>query len=393
MINWWKLVLHVAWKEVRDNLRDKRALFFSLVYGPLLMPCIILGPLVVMSGNKAAQYASVKTIHVAHPEKTPNLVAYLKSKNIDVEKADAEFRALLKTGEYNLVLDVSENYAENLMVGKPAEVFLYYVNDNNRSRERYQYISGALATYANSIVGQRMWARGINPSILAPLTVEAVDLSTSEPLLATIASMLQFLVILSVVMGGFYLAVDVVAGERERGSLEPLLSLPISIRQLVAGKYLAVFFFCYVCGLGALTNAFIWLNLLPGSIYASADTPTFTTFIKFILLILPLAALLASLLLLVSTFAKTVKEAQTQLSAVMMLAMAPFIAMQLLDVDVRGVFSVLPIAGHYLFAESLLFDADFSLTTTLNLSFFSVVLLLAFLFLTCRLFRDDKFLN
>lgn len=385
-------VFLVFLKECRDNFRDKRSLFFSFVYGPLLMPLLMLGPLVVMSSKNLESRTSTLSIFVEGMDTAPNLVAHLLSKNIKAEPVEGDYQAKLKALDYRLVLSISENYGENLLAGKPETLTLYYVREDSKSRNQFRRVSSVLRAYGTTIASQRLWVRGIDQSLLTPISVEEKDLSKSSPMLSTISNLVQFLVVLSLIMSVFYLAVDIIAGERERFSLEPLLSLPVSRLNILLGKYFTIVVFGLGSGILSVAHAFVWLAFLPDVFWVDAIQPDVFVFLRFVLMLVPLAILLSSLLLFVSTFSKTTKEAQTQLSLVMMVAMAPFVVMQFTSVD-PDLASWIPLLGHYVFIENFLFGESFNLVVAGQLACMSLILSAFILSFTLKLFSRDELLD
>jgi sodium transport system permease protein len=288
---------------------------------------------------------------------------------------------------------VKEDYEESLLSGKPAHLSVYYLNDKQSSRDFFQQVSFVLNSYNQSVLGQRLWARGMDQKFLQPIYIDANDLSSSDPFFQIVASLIQFIVLTSIVMGAFYLAVDIVAGERERHSLEALLSLPISRVTLLVGKFSAIFSFCFLSGFLSIVNTFVWMHFIPASMYVSVDLPSISTAVYFLLLVLPLAFLFSATLLLLSVFSKTVKEAQTQFSAIMLLAMAPFVVLQFVDIDANSLVASLPVIGHYMISEQLLFEASYSFVESLGLSVSTLILAALVLCLAITMFNKEDILS
>ncbi|WP_406672773.1 ABC transporter permease, partial [Natronospira sp.] len=171
----------------------------------------------------------------------------------------------------------------------------------------------------------RLLARGIDGRVIRPLQLQEVDVSTPETRGLMIAAMLPYFILLTVLMGGFYLAIDTTAGERERGSLEPLLSTAARRGEILAGKLLATATFSLLA-LAIVIAAFsVALRFVPMETVDMALSLDLATAVMLFLTVSPFAFLGAAVMCLVASFTKSYKEAQTWLSVVMIVPLAPMI--------------------------------------------------------------------
>ncbi|WP_111642317.1 ABC transporter permease [Marinimicrobium alkaliphilum] len=347
----------IARKEIRDNLRDKRSMFFALVYGSLLMPALILGPLIYSLQEAFTEgYEQPKKIHVIGEERAPNLIRHLHGRNIDADPAPENFREQLRNEELDIVLDIAEHYPERFSSGQPARVTLHYNRDNGSSQSLFWQIRAELESYSHSLAAQRLLVRGHNPEILETLELVESDVSREEVGAGMIATMLMFMVTLSMTMGGFYLAVDTTAGERERLSLEPLLSLAVSRLDIALGKCLAIIAFVFLAYIGPLISTSVLLPFIPEGFFGNAGRPTLTTLATLFTVNLPLVLMIGTFLMAVAVHAKSIKEAQTQLGFAMLVPMAPFFIIQFTNMDLDGQAQLIPLLSQYLLASELLID-------------------------------------
>ncbi len=180
-----------------------------------------------------------------------------------------------------------------------------------------------LNAYGESIGRLRLLARGVDPATVDAVAIETVDLASPEARAALILGMLPYLIVLSMLMGGFYLAIDATAGERERGSLEALLTTPLARGALMAGKLAATFAFSVLALALALVAFWIVIPLVPlDRIGMNIDfSPAMAT--KIFLVNLPFALFGAALLTVVAAFTRSFKEAQTWLSMVLFIPVIP----------------------------------------------------------------------
>lgn len=374
-------ILTIMWKEIRDNIRDRRSLFFALIYGPIFMPAMMFGPMVFIAKDRIQTYEEPTTIYIYGEELAPNLINHLHQENFNTKTAPANFKAQIKNEipleneDMQLVLEISETYPTRFTQGLPARVTLYYDNEDNKSQAVFYKARSSLYDYRNSIASGRMMIRGLDQRLLRAIDIVENDVSEKDEVASNIANMVLFMVLFSMMMGGFYLAIDTTAGERERLSLEPLLSLAMSRFQITAGKYLAVLVFVILSFLMPIISAAIWISYLPEDLFGYADTPTLMTFIKMGILISPLCLLITGFLMVVAALAKSPKEAQTQMGFAMLFPMAPFFAMMFMDIKLTSITSLAPMLSQFLIANEILKNSLYPLSfmipgmlTTLGIS-------------------------
>lgn len=387
-------VLIIALKEIIDNLRDKRSVFFALIYGAVLMPALMLGPLIYATQEQFSGGPETPvTIHAEGEEHAPNLVRHLHKNNIDVETAPDDYRDQLIDGELKVVMEISETYGENFTEGRPARVTLHYNREESESQNLYWRVRGQLDGYSRTLAAQRMAIRGFDQGVLQPLDIVESELSKEDMGAGIIGNLLMFLIVLSMTMGGFYLAIDTTAGERERLSLEPLLSLPITRFQVTLGKYFAILAFVVVAFVAPVISASILIQFIPEQFFGSANPPGALTFIKLLILNAPLCLLITGFLMAIAAYAKSIKEAQTQLGMAMLVPMVPFFAMQFMDVSLDETTQLVPILSQYLMTNELIMDSGFALSNAWPGTLASLVVAAGFFMIAVGLYRKDSILG
>ncbi len=338
-------------KEVLDNLRDKRTLSSALIMGPIFGP-ILFAFVINLSIERSLESAeSTLELPVIGQEYAPNLLAYLKSRNIDAvdgpEDLDAAMSAV-KTGEHDVVLVIPPEIGEELADMVPATVRLVSDQANTDADRDARRVRGALHGWSQEISAIRVVGRGINPMTLRALNVDEVDVSTPSGRSAMLLGMMSYFFVFAALMGGMYLAIDTTAGERERGSLEPLLSLPVTRDQLIVGKIGATCLFMTLSMLLSLTAFFFVLDFMP--LQQLGMTPNFgvDVVLKALLLFLPFILLGAALMTLVASFTKSYREAQTWLSVVLIAPTMPILIVSILTLRPRTEFMFIPSLSQHL---------------------------------------------
>ena len=172
----------------------------------------------------------------------------------------------------------------------------------------------ALAAYGSAIAASRLQLRGVNPLLAVPVAVNEVDVATPAGRAVVILGFMTYFVLFAVLMGGLYLAIDSTAGERERGSLEALLSLPLARGSLVGGKILATC--ASMCVSLALTLAafVIVFHFVPLERLGMSTNLGPLTALRFFVICLPFVPLGATLMSFVASFTRSYREAQTYLA-------------------------------------------------------------------------------
>ncbi|WP_347329509.1 ABC transporter permease [Marinimicrobium locisalis] len=385
----WIIVL----KEIRDNLRDRRSMFFTLMYGPLLLPALMIGPLVFNVNKHTVNFEQPLGVLVSGAERAPNLMRFLSEHNIDVEKARENYQSTLREGTHKLVLEVPSNYGEAFQAGEPASLILHYNSSEEGADRERRRLRRVLDGYNEQMRRLRFLARGMDPQVFQPLQISEHDLSREVGGEVMVGLLIPFLLLFSMMMGGFYLAVDSTAGERERLSLEPLLVLPVSRVQLVLGKFTAVLGFVLISLLAPLLTAFFLFNLLDESGFSSQYDFSAMTFVIAGGLHLPVAFFLTAFLVMIAAFARSTKEAQTQLGLAMMVPMIPFFALQFMDVPKDSLTMAMPLLGQYQLMGSIVQGQDVAWSQAgLSMVSTSVVAAL-FLLLTIHRYRQESLLQ
>lgn len=311
-------------KETIDNLRDGRSLsttIFSALFTPLLLVIVI-----IMMGKMLNQ-DTIETpleLPVIGAENAPNFIEYLKQQGVIILPGPENPEEMVKNGDLELVLVIPEDYGEAFTASRPAPVQLIMDSSRLTNSSTLRRTSSLLDSYSGMTGNLRLIARGIDPSIRYGLLVESVDMATPQSQSLLFLNMLPFFLIMSIYMGGMYVIIDTTAGERDRGSLEPLLTNPVRRRDFVLGKLLASLPFALGTLIISLVALYIGFNVVPlEEIIGMPMTIQGITLWNLFLLCLPMLFLASGLQMILATYTRSFKEAQTYLSFVPLIAGAP----------------------------------------------------------------------
>jgi sodium transport system permease protein len=347
--------LRLGWvvlrKELIDGLRDRRALLSALVF-PLLGPALI-----AMMMNVIAEDEDTRgplEIPVAGAQYAPSLMDFLESGGAQIVDPPDDPEEAVREGDVPLVVVVPEDFVEDMRAGRPASIELIVDKSRNATRADVSRADRLLQAWGSQTAVLRLLARGVDPTLVQPLTIDEVDLATPEQRAANLLEMVVMFIIMSAFVGCMYLAMDATAGERERKSLEPLLTLPVPRWALVGGKFIAATAYGLLAALLTTGTVVVAMNNVPLELLGVRVQLTPPTVLRLLLVTLPLAPLAAALQLAISSAATSIKEAQTWLSMTLFLPMIPGMIMSIRPMNPEPWMALVPVLGQQVLSSAAL---------------------------------------
>ncbi len=352
-----RAIWRVFVKEFRENLRDRRTLFSALIFGPLFGPVIIAAALSLSFRNAGAQADRPLYLTVSHAERAPDLMAYLREHDVRIKPvAEGESAARREVAAHRgrVVLLVPEDFGSRLEAGRPSPLLLLADESNTDSARSVGRIADLVDQYGTTIARLRLMARGLDPLLTVPIVLHPIDISTPAARSALVLGGLSYLVVLTMLMGGIYLAIDATAGERERGSLEPLLTVPVRREYLLYGKILAA---CAYMTLSlVLTVTAFWIVLRFVGLERFGMSADFgpRVALGIVLACLPLVPAGAALMTWVAAFTRSYREAQTYAGLVLLVPTLPLVFADALGLQPRAALMAVPSLGQHFIIMSLI---------------------------------------
>jgi sodium transport system permease protein len=389
-------LLTVFRKEVRENLRDHRSLISALLFATVVMPLLValLVNLTVRRGQ--TQDSKPVALAVVHAERAPNLVADLRQFRIDVVNADlddAAARAAIRRQQHRIILVIPDNYASQLSQGLPAPLLLYTDSSDSANPAEVARVRAVLGHHASEIARLRLMARGIDPMVLSAIAIQDVDVATPTSRSVLILGTLTVIILMTMLMGGLHIVTDATAGERERGSLEPLLTVPVRRELLIYGKILAACVFMVltltlsVCAM-ALTLRHVGLEQL-----GMNQNLGVVKVLELIGCCVPLAPLGASLMTIVAAYTRSYREAQTYLGLILAIPTVPLIFASALGLRPTAWLMMIPsLSQHFMVIGLLRMEPVSALYATLSVSV-SLILGGAAAYVAGRLYHREALLG
>ena len=320
-------ILTILRKEVRENLRDKRTLTSALLYGPLIGPVIFVLMMNLVINKQIEKAEAPLKLPVIGASHAPNLVDFLRQQGLEPQPPVADPIAAVRDRDADAVLKIPAGYGKAWRKGEPAQVELYFDSSQTDSSAPVRRISRMLDAWGHQNGAMRLIARGLSPSLVQPLHVDQRDQSTPQSRAANLFAILPYFFVLTVFLGGMYLAIDLTAGERERQSLEPLFANPVARWRILLGKIGAISAFSLVSLVISIIAFAIAGHFIPTDKLGMVLKLDAMFAVQVLLLMAPLVALLAVLQTLVSAFAKSYREAQTYLGILMLVPALPSIVL------------------------------------------------------------------
>ena len=309
--------LTVFRKEIVDALRDRRTLVVVLVSSVLLGPLVLLAISALVASFE--ERAERREVYVAGLEHAPDLQNYFERQTYTVRPAPADFEAMLRASTFaDPVVVVPKDYQWALLHGEAPVIEVVSDSANRQAESGSGRIQRLLQGYSRERALLALASRGVSAELLEPMRIQERDLASAQTRATQITGMLPFFVLIAVLYGALNAALDTTAGERERGSLEPLLMNPAQRAALVLGKWAAV-----AC-LSMLIAVLSCFSFLPGQWLLRTDTLQamfqfgLREALLFLAVLLPLAAALSAVLMAVAIRCKSFKEAQANSTVVVL---------------------------------------------------------------------------
>ena len=382
--------LTVFLKEVRENLRDRRTIVTALVTGPLVGPMIfalLLGSMLSRELDKAEQPLHVPVIGA---ERAPNLIDALKAGGIVPQAAIANPEQAVRRQDTDVVVRIGGNYAESWRKGEPVQVEVIFDSSQRDANTSVERVSRLVEGYARQQGAMRLVARGLSPGTAWPISVARRDQATAQARGVLMFNMLPYFFVITIFLGGMYLAIDLTAGERERQSLEPLFANPVPRWKILAGKLAAICTFSCISLLitlaaFAVLGPFVPVDKLGMELNLGAHFAG-TVF----LLMLPLVMLIAALQTLVAAFAKSYREAQMYVSLLMFVPIVPSLLMAVFPIKAKAWMYAVPLLGQHLGVMGALRGDGVSLQQVLYCLGGTLAAAVVATLITAHLYRSER---
>jgi len=353
-------------KELTEALRDRRTLISTIVVPLLMFPLLTVGfgAAMVSLLNKAEK--ETPKVMVLGGADSPHVLADLKKlEGLQFVDFTADWKDRIVNKEVGAAVEIPEGFETDLGRQKSDTVRIYNYKNEIKSEFAANRVEKALKKYGDTIVKDRLAAKNLAVSVLDPFEIKQENVAPPEKVGgAAIGGFLGYFVIVLCLQGAMYPAIDLTAGEKERGTMETILSSPISRVHLVLGKFFLVL-------TAALVTAALSVTSMGVSFWGSQKFHAFDAgsasdagssqlhisvngILSVFLMALPLAVMFSAALLTIALFAKSHKEAQSYITPLMFIVIIPAIAAMLPGVELTPKLALIPILNVSLLCKDLI---------------------------------------
>ncbi|WP_105168351.1 ABC transporter permease [Pseudoalteromonas sp. T1lg23B] len=348
-------------KELLELVRDKKTLFFVLALPMLVFPVIM--ALVVFMSSQATLDAQQKVhtyyiVNEHHGENYAERVFYHKSfKKYDGDQRFSsveELKQAVRNGTIDVGIYLDSDPKKALIEGKQANWQMVF-NDAQSINFIYERLRSLAHELSDNLREQTLTALGVEKekqkAIVQPILVSKVDTADKrENMGEKLGALIPYLLIPLVLMGASYPAIDLGAGEKERGTLETLLLTPVTRTQLVLGKFLTVLLSSLACATVTVLSMALWVSVAISFVRLDTVTSVFSTvtgtdFLLIFALLVPIAAIFSSLVLAISIYARTFKEAQNYMAPLSMGVFLPIVVSLMPNMELTAKTAVIPVTN------------------------------------------------
>jgi sodium transport system permease protein len=351
-------------KEFTEWVRDRRTLISTVLVPLFLFPIIMVGfsALAVVMVGKAEK--ETPKIMILGGEDSPQLLAELgKAKDLEIVPYHANWKEQISDKEIRAAVEIPAGFQTALEKGAAKTVKIYYYEGELKSRFGAEHIEKALKDYREQVVKDRLSAKNVPAAVLTPFDVRQENVAPPEKVSgATVGGFIGYMVVLLCMTGAMYPAIELTAGEKERGTMETILSSPISRMNLVLGKFLLVLSAALttaalsVMSMGISFSALRRFNMSSGRGEAAGLLLQLgpKAIGSIFMMALPLAVLFSAVLMTIALFAKSYKEAQSYLTPMTFLVVIPAVASLLPGVELTPKLALIPILNTSLVCKEIM---------------------------------------
>jgi sodium transport system permease protein len=377
-------------KEVRENLRDRRALINSLLVGPLLFPILFVGMMWFLESAEQERAEKTLELPVVGAHYAPNLIRFLEQHGTVIQPEPENPEDMVRNQEVPVVIRILPEFAENWEQGTPAPIEMISDISRQESNVPIRRVKRLLLGYGQQIGSLRLQLRGVAPQLATPIMIKDVDLSTpkSRAILAII--FLPYVLMITAFTGATHLAMDTTAGEKERKSLEPLLINPVPRWQIMSGKMITTTVFAMASLALTLVSFRFVLPFMPVGAFGMDLTLGLETLLKILVVVSPVAILAAALLTLLASFAKSYREAQSYMGLVILIPMVPSLIFMANPVRAESWMMNVPLFSQNMLIGEIIRDQSVPLSWYLMSITSTLAIGLVLAFIAARIYNQPK---
>ena len=324
------IIVSIFKKELIDVLRDRRTLMFMVVIPILITPLLVIGSIKFQEyQNKKSEEKILKIAYINESEDSLTKQLLLDQKGVKIIEGVPidSIESYIKSDSLQGGLYLGKGFLKKIKTNSSGDVKIYYKSSDLMSKSKKR-IQAALDIYKEKIIAERLKQLNVDGQILEPINITNIDMATAKETLGkAVGGFIPYVLVMFIFLGAMYPAIDLGAGEKERGSLETLLSSPATKFEITMGKLLVVSLTGIVSGLVSvlgISSSLFFIDKIPVQIQETI-LELINPFMIFsiIILMIPIAIFFASMLLSISFYARSFKEAQSLMGPLNMVIIVP----------------------------------------------------------------------
>jgi len=351
-------------KELVDSLRDRRTVISMIVVPLLVMPLLTIGVGVLSARLVGEAMKEVPQVMVLGGDDSPHVKAELeRMKDLRIVPAQPDYANEISNKQIRAAVEIPEGFESKLAAGESSTVKIYMYEGELKSGFGADRLQRFFRELRDRTVREHLAARQLPESLVRPFDIEEKNVAPPEKVGgAVLGGLVPYFIILLCLVGAMYPAMDLTAGEKERGTIETILCSPVSRTHLVLGKFLMVLtasIATAVLSILSMAVSFgIGKKMLLGAARGAVDSAlqisiTGRAVISIFFVVLPLAVFFSAALLAISLFAKSFKEAQSYISPLMIVVVLPAVAAVLPGVELSPALALVPVLNTSLVSKEI----------------------------------------
>ncbi|MBH49229.1 MAG: hypothetical protein CMG69_00540 [Candidatus Marinimicrobia bacterium] len=348
-------------KELKDMLRDRRTLFFMIVFPIIIIPLLIGGIPKVMTGIMKEKMTEEISIAVIGSEYSPELISVISSAdsiNLVFNLEEDSLEVFIRNKEIDGAIKIPKEFTDTIESFGTAELNMIYLSSGDFEAVKKR-LEIAVNMFINEKRAERMERLGVQPQDLEPVIISHNNIATNQEQIGKAAGgWLPYMFILYCFMGAMYPALDLGAGEKERGTIETLLASPAGRMEILMGKFGVISLFGFLSAISGVLGLIFGLQFItdiPAEIVETAkEIIQVKTIALIFLMIVPVTVLFSAVLLSFSFYAKSFKEAQSLVTPINFLIIVPAMVGMIPGIELNWKTALIPIVNISLISKDIL---------------------------------------
>jgi sodium transport system permease protein len=352
-------------KELVDSLRDRRTLISMIVVPLLLMPLLTIGMGLVSAKLIGQAMRETPKVMILGGEDSPKVRSELEGlENVWIVPAKPDYAEEISNKQIRAAVEIPEGFDASLATAAPMTVKIYIYEGDLKSEFARNKLQQFFQSLRDRTVRERLEARRLPQNLVRPFDIKHQNVAPPEKVSgALLGGLVPYFVILLCLTGAMYPAMDLTAGEKERGTIETILCSPVSRTHLILGKFLMVLTASVATAAFSIISMAASFGAGKKMLMGLANSAVEATFrititgkavVSIFFMVLPLAVLFSAALLAISLFAKSFKEAQSYISPLMIVVVLPAVAALLPGIELNAILALVPVLNTSLICKEIM---------------------------------------